>query len=60
MNTARTLDELIQNLLIDEGKNTESEYLRYYNIALRGLKELNIDVQRNIKSVALIIKHNGI
>ena len=59
MNTARTLDELIQNLLIDEGKNTESEYLRYYNIALRGLKELNIDVQRNIKSVALIIKDNG-
>ena len=31
MGTSKTLDEIIQNLLIDEGKNSEAEYLRYLN-----------------------------
>ena len=57
----KTLDEIVQNLLIDEDKNSEAEYLRYYNIGLRGLKELNMDVQRDIKSIEIIVdSHSSI
>ena len=59
MGTSKTLDEIIQNLLIDEGKNSESEYLRYFNIGLRGLKELNMDAGKDIKSIELAVKSNG-
>jgi len=48
-----TLDEVIQGLIVDEGKSSEHEYLRYFNIGLRGLKELNFDTVRQIKSVEL-------
>tara|TARA_R100000808_G_C2151347_1_gene160341 strand:- start:632 stop:1363 length:732 start_codon:yes stop_codon:yes gene_type:complete len=48
-----TLDEVIQGLLVDEGKSSEHEYLRYFNIGLRGLKELNFDTVRQIKSIEL-------
>ena len=27
-----TLDEVIQSLLIEEGKSSEHEYLRYFNL----------------------------
>ena len=27
-----TLDEIIQSLIVDEGKSSEHEYLRYFNI----------------------------
>ena len=59
MGTSKTLDEIIQNLLIDEGKNSEAEYLRYFNIALRGLKELNMDAGKDIKSIELTVLSNG-
>ena len=59
MGTSKTLDEIIQNLLIDEGKNSEAEYLRYLNIGLRGLKELNMDVGKDIKSIELTVGSNG-
>ena len=55
----KTLDEIVQNLLIDEDKNSEAEYLRYYNIGLRGLKELNMDVQRDIKSIEIMVDSNS-
>ena len=48
-----TLDEIIQSLIIDEGKSSEHEYLRYFNIGLRGLKELSFDVSRNVKTIEL-------
>ena len=48
-----TLDEVIQSLLVDEGKSSEHDYLRYFNIGLRGLKELSFDVSRNIKTIEL-------
>ena len=60
MDTGKTLDELITDLLIDEGKNNESEYLRYYNIGLRGLKELNTDVNRDLKTVTLTMDSNQV
>ena len=59
MGTSKTLDEIIQNLLIDEGKNSEAEYLRYLNIGLRGLKELNMDAGKDIKSIELTVGSNG-
>ena len=59
MGTSKTLDEIIQNLLIDEGKNSEAEYLRYLNIGLRGLKELNMDAGKDIKSIEMIVQSNG-
>ena len=48
-----TLDEIIQSLIVDEGKSSEHEYLRYFNIGLRGLKELSFDVSRNVKTIEL-------
>tara|TARA_R110002020_G_scaffold237944_5_gene450292 strand:- start:57 stop:779 length:723 start_codon:yes stop_codon:yes gene_type:complete len=53
------VDEVIQNLLIEEGKSSEHEYLRYFNLALSGLKELNFDTVRQIKTVELNIDHKN-
>ena len=50
-----TLDEVIQSLLVEEGKSSEHEYLRYFNIGLKGLKELNFDTVRQVKAVELIL-----
>ena len=33
-----SLDEIVKTLFIDEGKSSEHEYLRYFNMGLRGLK----------------------
>jgi hypothetical protein len=48
-----SLDEIIKTLLIDEGKSSDHEYLRYFNIGLRGLKELTFDVVRQVKTAVL-------
>ena len=48
-----TLDEIIQSLLVDEGKSSEHEYLRYFNIGLSGLKELSFDISRIVKTIQL-------
>ena len=48
-----TLDEVIQSLLVEEGKSSEHEYLRYFNLGLKGLKELNFDTVRQIKAAEL-------
>jgi hypothetical protein len=39
-----TLDEIVRSLLSQEGKNTTHDYLRYLNIAQKGLKELTFDI----------------
>jgi hypothetical protein len=39
-----TLDEVVRSVLSEEGRNTTHEYLRYLNIANRGLKQLTMDV----------------
>jgi len=39
-----TLDEVVRSVLSEEGRNTTHEYLRYLNIANRGLKQLTFDV----------------
>ena len=53
------VEEVIQNLLIEEGKSSEHEYLRYFNIAMSGLKELNFDTVRQIKTIELTIDHKN-
>jgi hypothetical protein len=50
-----SLEEVVNGLLVDEGKNTQAEFLRYYNIGLKGLKELNFDTVRMIKAVEVTV-----
>ena len=50
-----SVDEIIQDLLIEEGKSSEHEYLRYFGLALNGLKELNFDTVRQVKTIELIL-----
>jgi hypothetical protein len=54
-----SVEEVIQNLLIEEGKSSEHEYLRYFNLAMSGLKELNFDTVRQVKSIELEIDHKN-
>ena len=54
-----SVEEIIQDLLIEEGKSSEHEYLRYFNIALNGLKELNFDTVRQIKTIELTMDHKN-
>tara|TARA_R100001377_G_scaffold7512_1_gene3978 strand:+ start:526 stop:1248 length:723 start_codon:yes stop_codon:yes gene_type:complete len=54
-----SIDEIIQDLLIEEGKSSEHEYLRYFNIALGGLKELNFDTVRQVKSIEINLDHKN-
>ena len=44
-----TTDTIVKDLLSQEGKNTTHDYLRYLNIANKGLKELVFDVLGSIK-----------
>lgn len=39
-----TVDEIIRSLLSQEGKNTPHDYVRYLDIANRGMKELTFDI----------------
>ena len=55
-----TLDEVIQSLLIEEGKSNEHEYLRYFNLGLKGLKELNFDIVRQVRSVELTLDSKNV
>ena len=54
-----SVEEVIQNLLIEEGKSSEHEYLRYFNIAMSGLKELNFDTVRQVNTIELTIDHKN-
>jgi|TARA_Y100001938_G_C8043072_1_gene407283 hypothetical protein len=54
-----SVEEIIQDLFIEEGKSSEHEYLRYFNLALQGLKELNFDTVRQIKSIELNLDHKN-
>jgi len=50
-----TLDEVVRELLIEEGMNTTHNYLRYLTIANRGLKELTYDVLGSTKVMLLTV-----
>lgn len=53
-----SLNEVIRSLLIQEGDETTHRLFYYRDIALRGVKELNFDVVRNIKTVELTVNAN--
>lgn len=53
-----TIDEVVRNLLITEGKDTEHDYMRYHQLALNGLKELSFDVLQEIRTAKIEINPN--
>jgi len=52
------IDEVVRNLLISEGKDTEHDYMRYYQLGLNGLKELSFDVLQEVRTAKIEINHN--
>lgn len=53
-----SLNEVIRSLLIQEGDETTHRLFYYRDIALRGVKELNFDVVRNVKTIELTVNAN--
>lgn len=49
------VEEIVRDVIIEEGKSSENDFLRYFKLALNGLKELHFDVGGNIRSVELIV-----
>jgi hypothetical protein len=50
-----TVDEVVRSLLIQEGQNTQANYLRYLDIAHRGMKELTFDVLGSVQVTLLTV-----
>ena len=53
-----TIDEVVRNLLITEGKDTEHDYMRYYQLGLNGLKELSFDILQEIRTARISVNSN--
>ena len=53
-----SINDVIRSLLIQEGDETTHRLFYYRDLALRGVKELNFDVVRNIKTVELTVNAN--
>tara|TARA_Y100000593_G_C4304978_1_gene335283 strand:- start:1643 stop:2353 length:711 start_codon:yes stop_codon:yes gene_type:complete len=49
------VEEIVNDVIIEEGKNSENDFLRYFKLATNGLKELHFDVGGNIRTVELIV-----
>ena len=47
------VEEIVNDVIIEEGKNSENDFLRYFKLALNGLKELNFDVGGGIRTIEL-------
>ena len=52
------LEEIINNLMVEEGKTSENDFLRYFKLGMNGMKELSIDVGGGVKTVELIVDAN--
>mgnify|MGYP003131630590 CR=1 FL=1 len=52
------LEEIINELLIEEGKTSENDFLRYFKLGMRGMKELSFDVGGGNKTVELVVDSN--
>jgi len=50
-----TLDTIVRDILSQEGRNTTHEYLRFLNIANKGLKELTFDVLSETKVTLIAV-----
>tara|TARA_R110000765_G_scaffold255256_1_gene356004 strand:+ start:940 stop:1653 length:714 start_codon:yes stop_codon:yes gene_type:complete len=54
------LEEIINDLLAEEGKTSENDFLRYFKLGLNGMKELSFDVSGGVKTVELIVDSNSL
>ena len=54
------LEEIINDLLVEEGKTSENDFLRYFKLGLNGMKELSFDVSGGVKTVELIVDSNSL
>ena len=52
------LEDIINELLVEEGKTSENEFLRYFKLGMNGLKELNFDVSGGVRTVELVVDPN--
>ena len=52
------LEEIVNDILVEEGKTSENEFLRYFKLGLNGLKEFNFDISGGIRTVELIVDAN--
>lgn len=53
------IDEVVRSLLIQQGIFTEHRLAQYIDIAMRGVKELNFDVAKNIKTQVVSLTSVG-
>ena len=53
-----TLDYIVKNVMVDNWENTEHNYMRYLQWAFRGLKQINFDVLRDVRTVVLTMNDN--
>ena len=49
------VEEIVNDVIIEEGKNSENDFLRYFKLALNGLKELNFDVGGGVRTIELTV-----
>tara|TARA_B100001113_G_C21117546_1_gene626025 strand:- start:1387 stop:2100 length:714 start_codon:yes stop_codon:yes gene_type:complete len=49
------VEDIVNDVIIEEGKTSENDFLRYFKLALNGLKELHFDVGGGIRTVELTI-----
>ena len=54
------LEEIINDLLVEEGKTSENDFLRYFKLGMNGMKELNFDVAGGIRTVELLVDSNAL
>jgi hypothetical protein len=50
-----TLDEIIKSLLVQLEVNGEHQYMRFFELARTGLRELNFDTAKHVKTALLTI-----
>ena len=50
------LDQIVREFIIERGEQTEHNYARFLQLAINGLRELNMDVSGSAKMVVLSIK----
>jgi|TARA_R100001163_G_scaffold23594_1_gene19777 hypothetical protein len=52
------LEDIINDLLVEEGKTSESDFLRYFKLGMHGMKELSFDVSGVIRTIELVVDSN--
>jgi hypothetical protein len=52
------LDDIVKQYCLETGDSTLQNYVRYYNFAVRGVRELNRDVLYTMKTVNLTVNQN--